>query len=71
MALMNFRIFGALGVAAALVAAWIYVMSLQHSLTRARGHRESGSACGLLQSGFRDGGQTSGGARCVTRSGRS
>lgn len=36
MALMNMRIFGALGVVAAAFAAWLYVMSLQQSLTRAR-----------------------------------
>lgn len=40
MALMNFRIFGALGIAAAVTAAWVYVMSLQHSLTRARAEIE-------------------------------
>jgi len=43
MALLNMRIFGALGVAAALVAAWIYVMSLQQSLTRARADIERAS----------------------------
>lgn len=36
MALLNFRIFGALGIAAVAVAACVYVMSLQHSLARAR-----------------------------------
>lgn len=34
--LLNLRIFGALGIAAAVATAWVYVMSLQHSLARAR-----------------------------------
>lgn len=36
MAMLNMRIFGALGIAAAVAAAWVYVMSLQQSLMHAR-----------------------------------
>lgn len=43
MALLNMRIFGALGIAAVVAAAWVYVMSLQHSLTRARADIERAS----------------------------
>lgn len=46
MALLNMRIFGVLGIAAAVAAAWVYVMSLQQSLTRARADIER--AAGLV-----------------------
>lgn len=43
MALMNLRVFGALGITASAVAAWVYVMSLQQSLLRARADIERAS----------------------------
>lgn len=36
MALLNLRLLGAAGLVAAVAAGWVYVMSLQQSLTRAR-----------------------------------
>lgn len=43
MALMNMRLLGAAGLAVAVAAAWVYVMSLQQSLSRARADIERAS----------------------------